>query len=500
MKRKLVVVIAFIFLFLSISIYPLDSSGYKDLEGKIFEKTLDNGFKIIIVPRHNAPVASFVIYADVGSVNEQQNMTGLAHIFEHMAFKGTSTIGTKDYKKEKEAMDKEDQAFLALRAERLKKNPDEQKIKILEENFKKAQEETQKWVETGEYDKILEKEGAQHLNAFTSFDQTVYFYSLTSNKIELWAALESQRFTDPVLHEFYKEKDVIMEEKRRGESSPIGRLFDDLFPVAFKAHMYRSNVIGNMEDLRNITRQQAMDWFKKYYSAKNLTAVIVGDVNPETAFPILEKYFGKIPAGEKPEPPISVDPPQRAEKRLIMEDPSQPFLTISYHRPAVTDKDDAVYTVIADILGDGRSSRLYKSLVKEKKLAMEVYVMPTFEGEKYPGLFTIFCVPNKGVKNEDCEKAIYDELKKIETEKVSDDELKGVKARAKVSFLRGIDSNLGLAIQLAFAENIRGSYKELFKQLDRIDAVSQDDIIRVSKDLFKRTNRIVAMIETKTEE
>jgi predicted Zn-dependent peptidase len=496
--KKLVVAVVLLTLF-SLTFFAADEN-YKALEKRVAEKTLSNGLKVLILQRPEAPVASFVIYADVGGVNEQQNATGLAHIFEHMAFKGTDTIGTKDYAKEKAAMDKEDQAYLALRAERIKRTPDPEKIKALEESFKKAEEEAQKWVETAEYDKILEREGAQQLNAFTGFDQTVYFYSLTSNKLELWAALESDRFIHPVLHEFYKEKNVIMEEKRMGESSPVGRLFDDLFPLAYKSHMYRSYIIGNMEDLRNMTREQALSWFKKNYCAKNLTAVIVGDINPDTAFPVLEKYLGKIPAGEKPEPPISVDPPQRAEKRMIMQDPSQPFLTIAYHRPAVIDRDDSVYTAIADILGGGRSSRLYTSLVKEKKLAMEVQVMPTFEGEKYPGLFTIICVPNKGVKNEDCEKAIYEELKKISAEKVTDDELKGVKARAKTNFLDGIDNNLGLGIQLAFAENVRGSWHEMFKMLDKIDAVSQDDITRVSKDMFKRTNRVVAMIETNIEE
>jgi predicted Zn-dependent peptidase len=496
--KKLAVAVILLFLF-SLTCFAADES-YKALEKRVQEKTLSNGLKVLILQRTDAPVASFVIYANVGGVNEQQNATGLAHIFEHMAFKGTKTIGTKDYTKEKEAMDKEDIAFMALRAERIRQSPDPEKVKVLEENFKKAGEEAQKWVETAEYDKILEREGAQQLNAFTAFDQTVYFYSMTSNKLELWAALEADRFTNPVLHEFYKEKDVIMEEKRMGESSPMGRLFDDFFPMAYKAHMYRSWVIGNMEDLRNMTREQAAAWFRKNYSAKNLTAVIVGDIDPETAFPVLEKYLGKIPAGERPEPPITVEPPQRAEKRMIMEDPSQPFLVIGYHRPAVTDKDDAVYAAIADILGGGRSSRLYTSLVKEKKLAMEVNVMPTFEGEKYPGIFTIMCMPNKGVKNEDCEKAIYEELKKIETEKVTDDELKGVKARAKTTFLDGIDNNLGLGIQLAFAENVRGSWHEMFKALDRIDAVSQDEITRVSKDLFKRTNRVVAMIETTIEE
>ena len=499
MKNKWLAVASVLLILFSLSAVAADDS-YRAMEKRVVEKTLSNGLKVIMVPRHDAPVASFVIYADVGGVNEEQDATGLAHIFEHMAFKGTDTLGTKDYAKEKAAMDREDEAFLALRAERLKLNPDPEKLKTLEENFKKAGEEAQKWVETGEYDKVLEREGAQNLNAFTGFDQTVYFYSMTSNKLELWAALESERFINPVLHEFYKEKDVIMEEKRMGESSPMGRLFDDFFPLAYKAHMYRSYIIGNMEDLKNITREQAMAWFRKYYCAKNLTAVIVGDLDPEKAVPVLEKYLGRIPSGEKPEPPISVDPPQRAEKRMIMEDPSQPFLVIGYHRPAVTDKDDAVYSAISDILGGGRSSRLYKSLVKEKKLAMEVQAMPTFEGEKYPGLFTIICVPNKGVKNEECEKAIYDELKRIGSEKVTEDELKGVKARAKTRFLSGINSNLGLAIQLAMAENVRGGWRELFAQLDKIEAVSQDDIKRVSKEMFIRNNRTVAMIETQGEE
>jgi predicted Zn-dependent peptidase len=349
--RKLAVIIVAVCL-LSLALLAADE-GYKQLESRVAEKTLSHGMKVILVPRHDAPRASFIIYANVGGVNEQQNMTGLAHIFEHMAFKGTDTIGTKDYAKEKAAMDQEDQAFMALRAERIKLNPDPEKVKTLEENFKKAGEEAQKWVETGEYDKILEREGAQQLNAFTAFDQTVYFYSLTSNKLELWAALESDRFIHPVLHEFYKEKDVIMEEKRMGDSSPVGRLFDDFFPLAYKSHMYRSYVIGNMADLQNITRQQAMDWFKRYYCGNNLTCVIVGDIDPATAFPVLEKYLGRIPAGQKPEPPITVDPPQRGEKREIMEDPSQPFLAIGFHRPAVKDKDDAVYSALADVLGGG---------------------------------------------------------------------------------------------------------------------------------------------------
>lgn len=497
--KKNVYLIA-VFLFFCFSFFSQQNDSFKELEKKVFMRELKNGLKVIILPRHTAPVASFVIYADVGGVNEQQNMTGLAHIFEHMAFKGTETIGTKNYEKEKEALKKEDEAFLALRAERLKRNPDMEKLKLLEEKFKEAQEEAQRYSETGEYDKILEREGAQHLNAFTAFDQTVYFYSLPSNKVELWAVLEADRFTNPVLREFYKEKEVIMEEKRMGESNPLGRLFDDFFPLAYKAHMYRSYVIGNMEDLKNITRQQAYEWFKKYYCAKNLTAVIVGDVNPEEVFPLIEKHLSKIPAGEKPEPPITVDPPQRAEKRLIMIEKSEPFLIIAYHRPPVTHPDDPVYTAIAEILGGGKSSRLYKSLVKEKKLAMDIRVMPTFEGEKYPALFTIMVTPNKGVKNEECEKVVYEEIDKLKKELVDDEELIGLKMRVKAKFLKNLESNLSFAIELAMAENVRGSYKELFTYLEKIDNVKKEDILRVAKSTFLRTNRCVGMIETNVEE
>ncbi len=473
------------------------AQGFKDMQNLVVEKTLPNGLKVIILPRHNAPVVSFVTYADVGSVNENQNATGLAHIFEHMAFKGTTTIGTKNYAKEKAAMQKVDEAFAALRAERLRRpKPDQAKLKELQTRFKAAQEEAQKYSRTGEFDEILERAGVKGLNAFTSFDQTVYIYSLPSNKVELWATLESDRFTHPVLREFYKEKNVIMEEKRMGESSAIGRLLDDFFPVAFKASMYRSYVIGHMSDLQDITRQQAMDWFNKYYRAKNLTMVLVGDVDPKTVMPVLEKHLDTIPSGTKPEGPITVEPPQREEKRIIMEDPSQPFLIIGYHRPAVTDPDNAVYTVMADILGGGRSSRLYTSLVKDKQLAVQVYATPSLEGEKYPGLCGIVAVPNKGKSNEACEKAIYAELERLKKEPVTKDELAGVKARAKMRFLNGIDSNMGLAVQLAMAENLQGDWHAVFTQLDKIDAVTPEDVMRVAKKTFVRSNRTVGMIET----
>lgn len=469
--------------------------GFKAVENKVVEKVLSNGLRVLILPRPQAPVTSFVTYADVGGVNEQQGATGLAHIFEHMAFKGTTSIGTVDIAKEEAAMAKEDEAFLALRAERIKLSPDAEKLKALEAAFKSAEEEAQKWVKTHEFDQILEREGSQGLNAFTGFDQTVYMYSLPSNKVELWATLEADRFTHPVLREFFKEKNVIMEERRMGEDRPTGRLFNDFFPMAFTCHSYRSFVIGAMSDLQAITRQQAKEWFKAYYNASNLTCAIVGDVDPEKILPVLEKHLGQIPTGRRPEPPVTVEPPQRAEKRMVMEDPSQPFFVIGYHRPAARHADAPVFEVLADLLTGGRSSRLNTKMVKESKMALMVQAYPTVEQEKFPGIFAVIGMPNKGRTNAECEAAVYAELERLKDEPVSEDELAGVKARAKMHLLDGLDSNMGLALQLASAQNIYGSWHELFGSLARLEAVTPADIQRVAKEIFIKTNRTVGLIE-----
>jgi predicted Zn-dependent peptidase len=475
------------------------AQGFVDLEKRVVEKTLPNGLKVILLPRPFAPVISMVTYADVGGVDENQNATGLAHIFEHMAFKGTTSIGTKDYAKEVVAMKKEDEAFMALRAERLRRpKPDEAKVKQLEEALKKAQDEARVFVVSNEIGDIIERAGGKGLNAFTSFDQTVYHYSLPSNKLELWATIEADRFTHPVLREFYKEKDVIMEERRMGESQPTGRLFIDFLPVAFEASMYRSFVIGWMSDLRAITRAQAEAWFAKYYRGRNLTAVIVGDVDPSTAMPLLERTLGTIPAGEKPDPVVTQEPPQRAEKRLIMDDPAQPFLVIGYHKGDINDPDNAVSEAINDILAEGRSSRVFKSLVTDKKLALYAGAF-TELGQKYPGLFVFIAVPNKGKSNAECEAAIYEEVEKLKSQPVSDAELQAVKAKEEKKFLEKIDSNMGLAMELASSENLQGDWRETFRFLSKIDKVTAADIQRVAKATFVRSNRTVGMIETTAE-
>lgn len=475
------------------------AAGLADLEQQVVEHTLANGLKVLILPRPFAPVVSMVTFADVGSVDENQNATGLAHIFEHMAFKGTTTIGTTNLALELEAMKREDEAFAALREERMRRpRPDPDRLKQLEEDFAAAVAEARQYVKANELGEIIERAGGQGLNAGTSFDQTVYMYSLPSNKLELWATLEADRFTNPVLREFYTEKDVIMEERRMAMSQSVSRLIEDFLAVAFKASMYRSFVLGHMSDLQGITRDQAREWFARYYGARNLTVAIVGDVDQAAAMPMLERTLGAIPAGFNPGPVVTEEPPQRAEKRVIMEDPSQPILFMGYHKGDVNDPDYAVYEALSELLAGGRSSRLYTSLVKDKKIALDAGAMFDIGQNKYPGLFLFYAVPNKGNSNAECEAAIDEEIARLQGEPVSAVELEGVRARVKTRFLRSLGSNMGLAMRLASAENLNGDWREAFHSLDRIDKVTADDITRVASATFTRSNRTVGQIETVT--
>ncbi|MBI3951211.1 MAG: insulinase family protein [Acidobacteria bacterium] len=469
-----------------------------DLEKRLTKFTLNNGLTFLVLERHEAPVVSFHTYADVGSVNEVKGITGLAHIFEHMAFKGSKTVGTKDYEAEAKAMAKEDEAFLALKTERQKGDrADPKRLEELQKQFEAAQQEAQKYLVHDEFDEAFNREGGAGLNASTSADSTEYIVSLPSNKVELWMSLESDRFLNPVLREFYKEKDVVMEERRlRVDSQPIGRLLEEFIAVAYKAHPYGEPTIGHMSDLQSITRAEAEAFFKKYYTPSNLTVAIVGDVNPPEIKRLAEIYFGRIPNRPKPEPLETVEPPQPGDRCVRVEDPSQPFVLIGYHKPDINHPDNAGFDAITDIMGIGRTSRLYETLVKEKKIAVAASAFPGLPGNKYPGLFLFYAVPAKGHTNEECEEAIYAEIEKLKAQPVSPEELEKAKTRSRANLIRRLASNSGLAEQLTFYEVTTGDWRNLFTQLDKIDRVTAADIQRVAQQYFTSKNRTVGVIVT----
>lgn len=472
-----------------------EAQNLAEFEKRMTEFTLNNGLKFLVLERHEAPVVSFHTYADVGAVDEVKGITGLAHLFEHMAFKGTKTIGTTDYQAEAKAMAQMDELFDAIKAEKRKGDQaDKEKLKQLQEQFEQAQQKAQKYIVHDEYEEALKREGAEGFNAYTSEDATQYIVSLPSNKLELWMSLESDRFANPVLREFYKERDVVMEERRMMENSPGGRLGEEFTALAYLAHPYGEPVIGHMSDVATLTRREAEDFFKEYYCPSNFTIAIVGDVNPQQIRALAEKYFAGIPSGPKPEPVETEEPPQRGERRVTVEDPAQPQIRIAYHQPNVNHPDSAVFEAIADIIGAGRTSRLYKSLVKEKKIAVSA---SAWQGsDKYPGLFNFSAIPAKGHTNKECEEAIYAEIEKLKTEPVTPEELQKAKTRARAGLIRQLDSNDGLAAELTFYEVITGDWRNLFRQLDKIEKVTAEDIVRVAKEYFISKNRSVGVIET----
>jgi len=499
-KRKTTIVWAALLFCAAVTVIPrsVNAQDLAQFEKRMTKFTLDNGLTFLVLERHEAPVVSFHTYADVGAADEVRGITGLAHLFEHMAFKGTKTIGTKNYIAEKVAMAKMDKLFLELKAERRKgEQADKTKLEQLQKQLQEAQEKAQEYLVHDEYEEVFSREGSSGFNAYTSQDATQYIVSLPSNKVELWMVMESDRFANPVLREFYKERDVVMEERRLSvESQPVGRLLEEFMAVAYKAHPYGDSIIGHMSDISTLTRAEAEAFFEKYYSPGNLTIAIVGDVDPGQVKTLAKQYFSQIPSRPKPDPVETVEPPQLGERRVVVDDPSQPFVLIGYHKPDVHHADDAVFDAITDIVGMGRTSRLYKSLVKEKKIAMAASGFQGMPGVKYPNLFLFYAVPARGHSNEECEEAINTEIERLKNELVTPEELAKAKTRARASLIRELDSNSGLAAQLTFYEVVTGDWRNLFKQLDKIEKVMAEDIQRVAGEYFTAKNRSVGIIKT----
>src|SRR5665213_881578 len=358
----------------------------KSFEKQVTEFTLGNGLHFIVIERHEAPVVSFHTYMNVGSVDDPSAETGLAHMFEHMAFKGTPTIGTKNWPEEKAAMDAVDVIYNLLDAERNKgPRADAKKIAAIQADLEAAMQKADSYVEPNEYDRVVESNGGLDMNASTGEDSTNYFYSFPSNRIELWFLLESERFLHPVFREFYKERDVVREERRmRIESSPQGELVEALDSTAFAAHPYKNSPAGWASDIESLRAADAEAFYKRYYGPSNLTIGIAGDVNPAEAKRLAEKYFGRIPA--RPRPPLvdTVEPPQNGEKRVMVASPAQPFLIIAYKRPDQYSKESAALDVLEQILSGGRTSIIYKEMVRDKKIALGAASYSTYPGGKYP--------------------------------------------------------------------------------------------------------------------
>ena len=496
MKRRYSALAAL--LLLVVMTLPLAAQDLASFEKRVTVTTLPNGLTVLILRRPEAPVFSFFTLVDAGSAQDPLSQTGLAHMMEHMAFKGTPDIGTTNYADEKVALAKVEQTYAAYETERVKRiGRDPQKLAQLKKDWQDAMATADKFVIKNQFGEIVESHGGVGMNAGTSYDDTSYMYSMPSNMIELWAAIESDRFANPVMRDFYKERDVVTEERRmRTDSNPTGRLIEQFLGTAFAASPYHRPTVGYASDLQSFSATDALEFFHQYYEPSNMTIALVGDLDPDQVMPIVERYFSQLPAKPKPAELTSVEPPQNSVREVKMRDQAQPIYVEGYHRPSYLDPDDAVYDAITDIMSNGRTSRMFRSLVRDQKIAAAAAGFSGFPGTKYAHLFAFYAVPLPGHTNQEMQKAIQAEIAKLKSQDVTDDELQMFKTRTKADLIRGLASNEGLAQQLAIYQTRYGDWRELFRYLDKVDKVTKADIRRVANKSFQDNNRTIGSIET----
>jgi predicted Zn-dependent peptidase len=480
-------------IYVLLALFLSGQSAAQELRLDVREQTLANGLKVLLLERRDVPVFSSCIYYRVGSVNESIGSTGISHFIEHLMWKGTRTLGAKDFVAEEEIMREKDEVMTRLDAERRRRDPRAEVIQNLEARFEELDAEHKKLIVSNEIDKVYTENGATGINASTSYDWTNYYLSLPANRLELWCAVESDIMRYPVFREFYQERGVVQEERRwRYETNPGGALYEQLTAAAYVAHPYGRPVIGVMSDIENYTPKQVRDFHKQYYAPNQAVVCVVGDVRADKVLEMVEKYFGSIPRQPEPPPLVTAEPEQKGERRVAVEFDANPQVGIAFHKVAMTHPDQPVFDVLAQILSSGRTSRLYRKLVEELQIAVEVW-----SGDlesKYPDLYFVFVEPRAPHTLEEVEAAVYAELERLKEEPVSEWELQRAKNRLEANFIASLESNEGLAARIGFYEMI-DDWRLINSVLERWKAVSAEDIRRVAATYFTRSNRTVAFIE-----
>jgi zinc protease len=408
---------------------------------KVTEKVLPNGLKVLLKEEHKAPVVTFQVWYRVGSRNEMLGKTGISHVLEHMMFKGATKHGPK------------------------------------------------------QFSRTVQRNGGND-NAFTSKDYTAYFENFAADRIEIAMDLEADRMQGLLLapKDFLSERDVVMEERRmRTEDDPTAVMGEQMMATAFSAHPYQWPVIGWMDDLRNLTREDLEKHYRTYYAPNNATIVVVGDFDSPKVLELIERHFGGIPRGPEVPKVGAVEPRQLGEKRVVVKREAElPAVYAGYKVPTVRSADSYALNVLQGILSSGKSSRLYRSLVYEKQIAL-------YAGGDYddvsadPSLFTLYAGVMPGKTVDEVEKALYDEIERFKGEPVSDEELQKAKNQAEAQFIMSQDSNFYQAMLLGRFETV-ADWKLLGKYLDGIRAVTKDDIQRVAREYLSEDSRTVGIL------
>ena len=491
-------------LVLMLAALPLSAAEKPQIN--VQELSLGNGMRWLLFETHASPTIAAGWVARVGSVNERPGITGLSHFFEHMMFKGTRTIGTKDITRDleiiaqQETLREEMREEMEVMRERLRRGeiddilkPESQtaRYRELEKQFDALVQKQREIIVKDQLDQIYTSNGGEGLNAFTNNDMTAYMVRIPANRLELWAWLESDRLANAVFREFYSERDVVHEERRmRTESTPLGK-FDEAFEATFwDASPYSWPVVGWASDIPAYSKAQADEYFATYYAPNNLTGVLVGDFRAAEIKPILERYFGRIPRGKtEPPPVVTIEPRQIAEKRFNAEAETSPTVRVWWKGVAFTHKDRSALDLLTDVLS-GRTGRLYKGLVLGKQLANEVSA--SIDPKKYAGIVAMEAVVKDGREPAQVEQALYDEVARLQNEAVPAEELQKVKNQAKANAYRRLSSPSFIHLQLMYYDGL-GDWKYINTYADEIDAVTAADLQRVAKEYLTKETRTVGI-------
>ncbi|MDP2838726.1 MAG: pitrilysin family protein, partial [Syntrophales bacterium] len=421
---------------------------------------------------------------------------GTAHLLEHMMFKGTRTIGTRNYAAEKKLLLRIERVGTALDREKAKgKVAHSPLIARLTSELTALHKQQRRFTLSNEIDRLYSENGAVGLNASTGQDLTTYQVSIPANRIELWARIEADRMVHPVFREFYTERDVVMEERRqRSESDPDGKLLESYLAAAFIAHPYRRPVLGWPSDMRYLDIASMEKFFRNTHAPNNTVIAMVGDFQPSAAMKIVERYFSRIPAQKLASPPITEEPRQSGERRVEVIFDAEPKMIIGYHKPPPPVFADYIFDLIESILTKGRTSRLFKSLVQEKGLAKSIQAANGLPGARYPNQFAIFATPRHPHSLGELDQAIDREIERLQREPVSESELEKVKNQIRADFIRGLDSNAGLAGMLSYYEALLGDYRYLTEYTATIDRITSDDILQAAGTFLTSENRTVAAL------
>jgi predicted Zn-dependent peptidase len=460
----------------------------------VHEYILDNGLRLFLLPRPGVPITSFVVQYRIGSVNETAGNTGISHLLEHLLFKGTSSVGTLDYTREVSLLEEMDRLHDSVLVAGDLSGPDTLVLPSLRERFRALEDAASQFVLSNEFDEIFSENGARGLNATTTSESTTYFVELPSNRAELWFVLEADRMRNPVFREFYTERDVVAEERRlRLENAPGSLLYEAQMAAAFHIHPYGNPTVGYMEDLQRLSRPDVEAYFHRYYGPNNAVVAIAGDIDSDQILAWARDYLEPIPRGEEP-PPVRIrEPAQTGERRVEVVYDAEPAIRVGWKVPSIQAEDAPALQLLTSLLTGGRSSRIYRRLVLEDRIATGV-ASSIEPGQLYPGLFSIQASPLHPHTLAELEEAIYEEIGRLKETPPDESELQRVRNQLEASEIRRLRSSLGLALQVAGSASLYGDWRVTFEFTKRLQEVSPEDIQRVVAAYFRKEYRTVAML------